>query len=310
MNSKVLKSETLLLLASTIWGFAFVAQRVGMDYVGPFIYNGIRFALGSLVLLPFLLVGNKRAHHRVVNPTVSASQKFFRYGLPLGLILFCGASLQQIGLVYTTAGKAGFITGLYVIIVPIIGLLWRQRPGHGTWLGAVLAAVGLYLLSFSGSVNMSQGDLLVLAGAFFWAGHVQFVGWVSNRIDALGLAISQFIICSVLSTITALLVETITLTGILQAAIPILYGGILSVGIAYTLQIIAQRHAPPAHTAIILSLETVFAALGGWLILDETLPFRGLAGCGLMLAGIVLSRLGPVLKNTSRHTVEISQTNK
>jgi drug/metabolite transporter (DMT)-like permease len=308
VKSKALKSEALLFLASAIWGFAFVAQRVGMDYVGPFIYNGIRFALGSLVLLPFLLAGKNRANHRAVNPAVSAPKKFLRYGLPLGLILFCGASLQQIGLVYTTAGKAGFITGLYVIIVPIIGLLWRQRPGLGTWLGALLAAVGLYLLSFSGSVAVSKGDLLVLAGAFFWAGHVQFVGWVSSRIDTIGLAISQFLICSVLSLITALLVETTTLTGILQAAIPILYGGLLSVGLAYTLQIIAQRNSPPAHTAIILSLETVFAALGGWLILDETLPLRGLFGCGLMLAGILISRLGSAINKTTRHTDEINQT--
>jgi drug/metabolite transporter (DMT)-like permease len=292
VKSQVVKSEALLFLASAIWGFAFVAQRVGMDYVGPFIYNGIRFFLGCLVLLPFLPVFHQKDKNRIVNPIVPGPRKFFRYGLPLGLILFCGASLQQIGLVYTTAGKAGFITGLYVIIVPILGLLWRQRPGLGAWIGALLATVGLYLLSFKGASNVSKGDLLVLVGAFFWAGHVQYVNWALSRVEAISLAIAQFMTCAVLSTVTALIFETISLTGILQASVPILYGGLLSVGIAYTLQLVAQRHAAPSHTAIILSLETVFAALGGWLILDETLPLRGLLGCGLMLAGILVSRLG------------------
>jgi drug/metabolite transporter (DMT)-like permease len=247
MKGVTIKSDALLLTTAIIWGFAFVAQRVGMDYVGPFTFNGIRFAIGSLSLLP--------------------------------LALFSGASLQQIGLVYTTAGKAGFITGLYVIIVPLLGLFWRQQPKIGTWIGAVLAAIGLYFLSVTEEFTIELGDLLVLIGAFFWAAHVLIIGWLSPRINPVKLAFSQYVACSVLSLITACLIEDITMLSIFQAAIPILYGGLLSVGIAYTLQVIAQRDAHPAHAAILLSLEAVFAAIGGWLILGEIISARGLFGC-------------------------------
>jgi len=220
-------------------------------------------------------------------------------GAALGMALFSGASLQQIGLVYTTAGKAGFITGLYVIIVPILGLFWKQQPKIGTWIGAILAAIGLYFLSVTEQFTIEMGDLLVLVGAFFWAAHVLIIGWLSPRINPIKLAFSQYLACSILSLITAYLVETITLTSILEAAIPILYGGLLSVGVAYTLQVIAQRDAHPAHAAILLSLEAVFAAVGGWLLLDEIISPRGLVGCGLMLAGMLLSQLWGLMNKTS-----------
>jgi drug/metabolite transporter (DMT)-like permease len=274
-----------------IWGFAFVAQRVGMDYVGPFTFNGVRFALGSLVLLPFIL------RNRVIqnkNKTIPASPEIRTIvwgGALAGLALFSGASLQQVGLVYTTAGKAGFITGLYVVIVPILGLFWRQQPRLGTWVGAILAAVGLYFLSITDRFTISFGDFLELLGAFFWAGHVLILGWLSPKIDSFKLAFFQYATCSALSLITAFLWEVITFSGLFQAAVPILYGGVCSVGIAYTLQVVAQRNAHPAHAAILLSLEAVFAAVGGWLILDETMTARGLLGCTLMLAGMLLSQL-------------------
>jgi drug/metabolite transporter (DMT)-like permease len=199
--------------------------------------------------------------------------------------------LQQVGLVYTTAGKAGFITGLYVVIVPLLGLFWHQRPRAGTWLGAILAAVGLYFLCITKEFNIAFGDLLVLIGAFVWAGHVLLIGWLAPRTDALKLASAQFAVCSLLSFLTALAFETMSFASIWQAAVPILYGGLGSVGIAYTLQIIAQRDAHPAHSAIILSLEGLFAAIGGWLLLGEMLSLRGLFGCGLMLAGMIFSQM-------------------
>ncbi len=177
---------------------------------------------------------------------------------------------------YTTAGKAGFITGLYVIIVPILGLFWRQQPQIGTWVGAILAAFGLYFLSVTEELTIEPGDFLVLIGAFFWAAHVLIIGWLSPRINPIKLAFSQYVACSILSLITASIVEDITLSSIFLAAIPILYGGLISVGIAYTLQVVAQRDAHPAHAAILLSLEAVFAAIGGWLILGEILSARGL----------------------------------
>jgi drug/metabolite transporter (DMT)-like permease len=196
-----------------------------------------------------------------------------------------------VGLVYTTAGNAGFITGLYVVIVPLLGLFWQQRPSAGTWMGAFLAAAGLYLLCITDDFSISFGDLLELMGAFLWAGHVLIIGWLSPKIDSLKLALAQYVACSVLSLITAVFFETIALKPIFQAAIPILYGGVLSVGVAYTLQVVAQKNAHPAHAAILLSLEAVFAALGGWLILSETLTYRGFIGCALMLSGMLLSQL-------------------
>ena len=287
MNKLTLKSDALLLLTATIWGFAFVAQRVGMDFVGPFAFNGIRFALGGLVLLP--LMARRREAPVVESP--AGKKTMVLGGCLAGLLLFSGASFQQVGLVYTTAGNAGFITGLYVVIVPILGLFWGQRPGAGTWIGAVLAAVGLYLLSVTGDFKIAFGDLLEVIGAFFWAGHVLVIGWLSPKVESSRLAFFQYAACSILSLVTAALFEATTLSGVVDAAVPILYGGICSVGIAYTLQVVAQQHAHPAHAAILLSLEAVFAAVGGWLILGETLSFRGFVGCALMLSGMLLSQL-------------------
>ncbi len=288
---RTLKSDALLMLTATIWGFAFVAQRVGMEYVGPFTFNGVRFALGSLSLVPLMLLKRKNPS-AIAALLPPADRRTVAWGGALaGLVLFMGASLQQVGLVHTTAGNAGFITGLYVVIVPLLGLFWRQRPDLGTWIGALLAAAGLYLLSVTAAFEIAFGDFLVLVGAFFWAAHVLIIGWLSPRIESIQLACIQFAVCSLLSLITAAALETMTLQGLMGAALPILYGGLLSVGVAYTLQVVAQRDARPAHAAIILSLESVFAALGGWLLLGELLSARALVGCSLMMAGMLLSQL-------------------
>jgi drug/metabolite transporter (DMT)-like permease len=286
---KTLKAEAMLLLTAVIWGFAFVAQRIGMEHIGPFSYNGIRFMLGALSLLPLLLLNR----HSLAPYDSVSGRWLLSGGLLAGLMLFAGASLQQAGIVHTTAGKAGFVTGLYVVIVPMLGLLWGQRTPWSTWAGAALAVAGLYLLTLADTLSLANGDGLVLAGALFWSGHVLVIGWLSGRnIDPLLLACLQFVICSALSLTVAFATESISL-GILRAAMwPILYGGLLSVGVAYTLQVVAQRDAPPAHAAIILSLETVFAALGGVWLLDETLSERGWFGCILMFAGMALSQWG------------------
>ncbi len=291
MHHDTVKSDLLLLLAAAIWGFAFVAQRIGMDYIGPFTFNGIRFALGALSLVP-LAVFNRKQPLSTARTAFKSKAAFLYGGLLAGTVLFAGASLQQVGLIYTTAGKAGFITGLYVVIVPMLGLLGRQRTDAGTWLGALLAVWGLYLLSIkSATFAISTGDLLEIIGAVFWAVHVIVIGWLSPRTDTVRLAITQFAVCSLLSLGTAFFIETVSLAAIRQAAIPILYGGLLSVGVAYTLQVVVQRRAHPSHAAIILSLEAVFAALGGWVVLNETLSLRAGIGCALMLAGMLLSQL-------------------
>ncbi|MGD9211908.1 MAG: DMT family transporter [Desulfobacteraceae bacterium] len=291
MPTYSLKADLLLLVTALIWGVAFVAQRAGMNYIGPFTFNTIRFAMGILVLLPFIFKGNvnnfagQRTFHQ---PT---SRLVFWGQITLGIILFCAASLQQVGLVYTTAGKAGFITGLYVVIVPILGMFLKQQTHLGTWLGAILAAAGLYLLSVTENFTFVYGDFLILIGALLWAVHVHLIGWLALKTDSTVLAIIQYLTCSILSFLMAFLFETITFKGIWQAAVPILYGGLLSVGVAYTLQVVAQKEAHPAHAAILLSLESVFAAIGGWLLLNEVLSFRGFIGCCLMLGGMLISQL-------------------
>ncbi|WP_456384997.1 DMT family transporter [Desulfolithobacter sp.] len=288
----IIISDLLLLLVAAVWGFGFVAQRAGMESMGPFTYNGIRFLLGSLCLVP---VSRKNA---VLSPTPwnQATMPHKRIpalsaGLIAGVVLFGGATLQQIGLQYTTAGKAGFITGLYVVLVPILGLLAGQRTSRGTWIGATSAAVGLYFLSVPENLEINPGDIFVTAGALFWAIHVLVLSWLSPRTSAIRLAMIQFAVCGFLSLFIGLITEPVTIHGIRQAAIPILYGGLCSVGVGYTLQVVVQQKAHPAHAAILLSLETVFGALGGWMLLDEHLTFRALFGCAFMLAGMLISQL-------------------
>jgi drug/metabolite transporter (DMT)-like permease len=286
-------SEILLLLTAIIWGFSFVAQRVGMRHVGPFTFNAVRFALGSIALIPFA-VSTARGNCRENEESANWKRWAVIGGAAAGSVIFAGVSFQQIGIQYTTAGKSGFITGLYVVLVPIMGLLIGRKTSSRTWLGVISAAVGLYLLSFSGALSISNGDLIVLAGTVFWATHVLMISVLIHRTGAVMLAMIQFAVCSLLSFAAALIFEKMEMASILDASAAILYGGLMSVGVAYTLQVIAQRRTPPAHAAIILSLETVFAAVGGWLILGEIIPARGLAGCALMLTGIIVSQIGTV----------------
>jgi drug/metabolite transporter (DMT)-like permease len=289
MNKREMKSNMLLMLTAAIWGFAFVAQRVGMQYVGAFAFNGVRFALGSISLVPLIIYfKNKKAAEQLEDaPPASALVP----GIIAGSVLFFGASLQQAGLAYTTAGKAAFITGLYIVIVPLLGIFLKQRTGVNTWIGVVLAASGLYFLSVNEDFTIAIGDFLEIIGAFFWAVHILVIDHFTKKVDALKLSFVQFAMCSLLSIIAAFIFEDISISGIGQAAIPILYGGLLSVGVAYTLQVVAQKHAKPSHAAIILSMETVFAAIGGALLLGEDLGGRGYFGCALMLAGMLLTQV-------------------
>lgn len=291
VDTRELKSELLLFLTAIIWGLAFVAQRSGMAFVGPFTFNAVRFTLGAVALLPVILYLDRKKRQRGETVESTQSRTLLIGGLSAGFLLFVGSSLQQIGIVFTTAGNAGFITGLYVVLVPILGMFWGQRTGRNTWAGSLLAAAGLYLLSFTEQFTIARGDFLVLIGAFVWAGHVLLIGMFSSRTDSLKLALSQIIVCATLSALVAVGFETGGVTDIQRAAIPILYAGVMSVGIAYTLQVVGQKNAHPSHAAIILSLEGVFAAVGGWLLLGESMSLRGLTGCGLMLSGILLSQV-------------------
>jgi drug/metabolite transporter (DMT)-like permease len=284
------KSNLLLLLTAVIWGFAFVAQRAGMEYIGPFTFNTARFAIGGISIIPLLIINQRKKIGK--EKFLPLNDKIFLIGgLSAGTVLFLGATFQQGGLVYTDAGKAGFITGFYVILVPILGLFIKQKTSLLTWLGAIVAIIGLYFLSVNETFETNLGDILVLIGAFFWAIQILVIGFYSTKVDPFLLAFSQFLVCAILSFITAIFSETIILHNIYSAYIPILYAGLFSVGIAFTIQVVAQREANPANAAIIMSLEAVFAVIGGWLILNESIDIRGLIGCILMFVGMILSQL-------------------
>jgi drug/metabolite transporter (DMT)-like permease len=292
-----LKADGLLLLTALIWGFAFVAQRTGMQSIGPFAYTAARFALGALCMLPLLILHKRRsspAAQRSLTPQKSLGPLAkLGWAALVGFILFMGANLQQVGLVYTTAANAGFITSLYVILVPLMGLCLGRPSGWRTWIGAILAVIGLFILSVGTGFTMAPGDLLQLAGAFFWAGHILLINRLVTRMEALEIAVGQFLVCSLLSLLVALVREPAAFAGLKQAALPILYGGLLSIGVAYTLQIIAQKTAQPAHASIILSMEALFAGIGGVLILHEPLTLRLALGGLLMLVGMIVSQLEP-----------------
>lgn len=281
-------ANALMLLTAAIWGFAFVGQRTGMEYLGPNTFNGLRFLLGATTLLPVLWYYRKTPPVR--NPEVKVSLVWWG-GLIAGAVLFTGAAMQQIGLQYTSAGKAGFITGLYIVLVPMTGLFIGHRISLETWIGAACALLGLYLLSIHGDFKMSWGDTLELIGALFWTAHVLVIGWLSPKISAIRLSIIQFYVTGLISLAIGLSTEPVSLHAIQGAGWALLYTGLMSTSVAYTLQVVAQQWAQPSHAALILSLESMFAVIGGWLFLDETLPFRGLIGCGLMLVGMLVAQM-------------------
>ncbi len=293
MKTQALKTDLLMLIAAAIWGFAFVAQREGMETMGPFLFSGVRFLIGVVALCPVVWYLSKKPQQS--HKAEVSAKKLILAGTVAGLLLFGGISFQQVGLQYTTAGKAGFITGLYIFFVPLIGIFLGQRTGSGTWLGATIALFGLYLLSIKEDFTIAEGDLLQLICAVFFAAHVLVIGYLAKRMDTLKLALVQYLVCGIISLLIAIAIEMISWDMIVATTIPLLYAGIMSTGIAYTLQVVAQQHAHSSHAAIILSLEGAFAVLGGWLLLDEHLPARGLLGCALMLTGMFLSQLFPKL---------------
>lgn len=288
-----LKADLLLLLTAGIWGTAFVAQRVAAVNTGVFLFNGFRFLLGALVLSPFILPKQNAAIQAM-------SQKRALPGILIsGLLLFTAGTFQQMGLRYTTAGNAGFITGLYVVLIPIIlAIAGKQRQRQAIWIAVLMAALGLFLLSTGGQIRLSLGDTLVLASAVMFSLHVIWIGRQVQRIPVLPLAVGQYLVTGILSLCLSLVVESNAAQSISIAWVAILYTGIFSIGIGYTFQAMGQRFAPPADAAILLSMEAPFAAIFGWLMLDERLTPIQLFGCGLMLAAMLLAQLSPLAKVT------------
>jgi drug/metabolite transporter (DMT)-like permease len=295
MNRKALRADVLLLLTACIWGFAFVAQRSGMEYLGPFMYNGIRFLLGSLSLIPLIIYRKQKggAEKKTGRGRSSGIRvlSFILSSLAAGTCLFIAASLQQVGIIYTTAGHSGFITGLYVVLVPIFGIFLGRATRLPTWVGAVFTLTGLFFLSVAGNMSaINRGDLITAISALFWALHVLMIDRLVQKIDPIMLSAGQFAWCSIFSLIVGYLTESFSLESAIQGILPILYGGLGSVGIAYTLQVVAQKDAPPAHACIILCLEGVFAAIGGIIILSEPLGPWTLLGFVLMLCGMLATQ--------------------
>jgi drug/metabolite transporter (DMT)-like permease len=284
-----------MLIAAMIWGSAFVAQRLSLDVIGPFLFTGLRFLLGATVVVVLLAFLRRPAARQSAKPRPAGHQTaLIGAGALLGLLLALAISLQQIGLQYTKIANAGFISSLYVVIVPLLGFAMRDQTGVGTWLGAMLAALGMYFLSVDEHFSMLYGDWYQLAGAVVISAQVVLVGRFARRHDPLMLALVQFVACGVTCLAIALVCEPIRLADIVRAAPTILYGGALSVGIAYTIQVVAQKHAAPAHAAVIFSMEGVFAALAGWLVLGETLSARAALGCGLMMTGLIVCQVMPM----------------
>lgn len=286
-----LRGNLLLLVTAIVWGFSFVAQVAGGKHVEAFTFNGTRFGLGALSLLPLIALLDSRASRGSAARRTSWRAALVP-GVVAGLVLFVASWLQQRGMESTSAGNGGFITGLYMVLVPVIGLALGQRTRWWTWAGIVLAVTGLYLLSVKEGFTMSPGDALVLGGTLFWAAHILIVDRFAGRLDPLRLSVVQFAACSVYNLLAAPMLETHPYGGLPDAVVPVLYGGLMSVGVAYTLQVVGQRDALPSHAAMILSLESLFAAVGGALLLGETMSVRGYVGCALMMAGILLSQMG------------------
>lgn len=281
-----LRGSLLLLLTSMIWGAAFVAQSAGMDYIGPFTFNGIRMLLGAAVLLPFLL---KR---RTGTPASGAQRKvLLRGGILCGIALFVGSTLQQIGIVDTSAGKAGFITAMYVVLVPVMGVFVGHKQPWMVWLGVALSAVGMYFLCVHESLSLNQGDAMVLAGAVGFSVHILLIDHYSAHVDGVKLSCLQFFVAGVLGLVCMFLFETPQISQIFAAWLPLVYAGVFSCGVAYTLQILGQRDTDPTLASMILCLEAVFSVIFSWFLLGERLSAREIFGCVLIFAAILLAQL-------------------
>jgi len=294
MNRKALRGSLLLLLGAVIWGAAFAAQRAGMDHVGPFTFSGVRMLLAGIVMIPASMLSRRKA-----GPvTVEVQKKQRRGGLICGLLLFFATSLQQIGLVYTSAGKAGFITALYVVLVPVAGWVFlRKQPGKMIWAGVGLAVIALYLLCVPAEgFVIEKGDALLLGCAVCFTGQILCVDHYAPQVDGLTLARDEFLITGALSMIIAVFTEEIRMDGILEAAFPIIYSGIFSGAVGYSLQIIGQRDVNPTVASLVMCLEAVFAVLTGAIMLGERMTGREIAGCVLMFCAVILAQLSAAFK--------------
>ncbi|QIB70536.1 DMT family transporter [Aminipila butyrica] len=294
------RSELMLILTALIWGTAFVAQRAGMEYIGPFTLNGLRCLLGALVLLPVILIMDRQQKREAIKtgalqPTEaerkSEKRTLITGGLACGLIFFVSSSLQQLGMVYTTAGKAGFITSLYIVIVPILGIFLKQKVRPVLWACVALAIGGLYLLCIQEGFSMGKGDFLVLICALGFSLHILAIDYYSPKTNGVKLSCVQFLVCGLISLPCMFLFETVYWSDVLRCWLPLIYAGVMSCGLAYTLQVVAQKYTEPTVTSLLLSLESVFAVIAGIILLQEQISMREGVGCIIMFVAIILAQL-------------------
>ena len=286
-----LRGSLSLLTATVIWGFAFIAQSVGMELIGPFTFQMVRCFLAVLFLLPFSLILDLGKCSVGESLKKWKNPRLWKAGMLCGLALFAASSLQQIGLVYTDAGKAGFLTAMYIVLTPILGLFWKQKPPKTTFFSVLLAVVGLYLLSCMGVTEVNKGDLYLMGCALAFAVQINCIGHFAEGLDGFRMNCIQALTVAVLSIPFVALTETVDTANLLACWLPLCFAGMLSMGLAYSLQIVGQKHLEPSPAALIMSLESVFAALGGWWLLNERMTVPELIGCGLVFAAVVLSQI-------------------
>lgn len=296
MKSIQLKNSLILLLTATVWGIAFVAQSVGMEHVGPFTFLATRSYIGALVLLPVIFFINKVKPSGTKTQTPEEKKKSRKTlvlgGIACGLCLMSASAFQQIGIQYTTVGRAGFITACYIILVPIISMVFFKKKCNSLiWIAVLLSLAGLYLLCITDGFSIGKGDLLVLICSIIFSLHILVIDHFSPLVDGVKMSCIQFLVCGILSTVPALLFESPNLSDMLQAWMPILYAGALSSGVGYTLQIIGQKDMNPTVASLILSLESCISVLAGWVLLNQRLSLRELSGCVLMFVAIILAQL-------------------
>lgn len=304
--NKRMRGNLLLLLAAFIWGLSFVAQSEGMKYIGPFAFIGIRSMLAGISLAVFLGIrrlltaGKSRADRTLTTEEVQSGEQMPKEGkktlllggVICGIVLFVATMLQQIGILHSNEpGKAGFITALYLILVPIAGIFFRKKIGLKVWIAVVLAVCGMYLLCITEGFRIATGDLYVLGCAFVFTVHILVIDHFSPKVDGVAMSCIQFLLCGILGMAGMFLTETVELSHVLEAWLPLVFSGVFSGGIAYTLQIVAQKDTEPAIASLLMSLESVFAVFGEWLILGQLLSAREFLGCALMFAGIILTQL-------------------
>ena len=286
-----IKNGIMLVLTAFIWGTAFVAQSVGMDYLGPFTFNGVRSLIGGAALLPCIWLFQQGKGKATEKPSRGARKELIAGGIACGLLLFAASSLQQIGIQYTTAGKAGFITAFYIVIVPVLGIFLHKKISGKVWGAVAIALAGLYFLCITEKFAVGKGDILIFLCALVFSIHILVIDYFSPKVDGVKMSCIQFFVCGIVSLPPMFFTETPKIGAIVEGWAPLLYAGVLSCGVAYTLQIIGQKNVNPAVASLILSLESCFSVLAGWMVLGEKLSMRESVGCVLMFGAIILAQL-------------------